>query len=530
MKIMTFFILALGIGWIILAETTNQTISFSIFQSASTTNSEIDLIEEQEEMEKEWQQEYMNGSYSFDNPMVIEDPYGEAPLTALAKFHTEVPSRITVTVASREGAEDITHTYSSYTQEHEVPVLGLYPNSDNEVTIAAENHQGTIQEKVISIETDGTLESAHDRQIIESSPADMEPGLTFINTAVTEPYGVDEQGDIRWYASRTGGFAFKRLANGNLLRGMSESADERNEYLLETDMLGKVQHQYKINVPNYDDNNVIHHDAIELPNNNLLVTIHDNSNSYVEDTMVEIDRTTGETVETLDLKDVFPAEVYENYAGPYKNEGDWFHQNAVWYDAETESILVSGRHQSAVLSLTYPDMNINWILAAPENWPDSMTEKVLKPVDAPIKYPGAQHAPMILPDQDDNPDTKDILLFDNNTAVVRGDDSISRDFSQGIQYRINETDGTVETVWNYGEERGKDFFSNVVGDADYLYETGNRLLTSGYIELENSYRAVIVETASDTDEIVYELELTGIQGGDGRIVYRSERMPLYTEE
>ncbi|WP_245724112.1 aryl-sulfate sulfotransferase [Marinococcus luteus] len=526
---MTFVILAFAAGWIIIAENTSQTVSFSIFQSASTTNSENDLIETQEEMEKEWQQEYMDGNYTFDDPMVIQDPYGEAPLTALTKFRTENPSRITVTVASRGGAQDITHTYSAFNQEHEVPVLGLHPDTDNEVTIEAEDRQGNVQEQSVSIETNDTPAFAHDREVIKSSPAEMEPGITFLTPGKSKFYGVDEQGDIRWYSSRTGGFVFKRLSNGNLLLGASQSEDNRNEYLFETDMLGKVQHQYKINLPSYEDTNVIHHDAIELPNNNLLVTVHDNSNAYVEDTMVEIDRDTGETVESLDLKDIFPSETYEEYSGPNESDGDWMHLNAIWYDKENESILISSRHQSAVLSLTYPGMNINWILGAPEGWNADMAEKVLEPKNGNLKYPGAQHAPMILPDQDDNPETKDVLLFDNNRAVTRGDESISQDFSQGIQYRINEEEGTVETVWDYGEERGKDFFSNVVSDADYMYETENRLLTSGYQKVKDGYQATVVETAGTTDEVVYELELSGIGEGDGRVVYRAERMPLYPE-
>ncbi|WP_040880948.1 aryl-sulfate sulfotransferase [Marinococcus halotolerans] len=526
---MTFLILALAVGWIIIAENTSQTVSFSLFQSASTTSSETDLIEEQEQLEKEWQQEYMDGNHTFDNPMVIQNPYGEAPLTALTKFRTENPSRITVTVASRDGAEDITHTYPAFNQEHEVPVLGLYPDTDNEVTIEAEDRQGNVQEQTVSIETNDNPAFAHDRKVIESSPQEMEPGLTFLTPGKSKFYGVDEQGDIRWYSSRTGGFVFKRLSNGNLLLGASQSEDNRNEYLFETDMLGKVQHQYKINLPSYEDTNVIHHDAIELPNNNLLVTVHDNSNSYEEDTMVEIDRDTGETVETLDLKDIFPSEAYEEYSGPNESDGDWMHQNAIWYDKEKKSILISSRHQSAVMSLTYPDMNINWILGAPEGWSADMAEKVLEPENDNLKYPGAQHAPMILPDQDANPDTKDVLLFDNNRAVTRGDESVSQNFSQGIQYRINEEEGTVETVWDYGKERGKDFFSNVVSDADYMYETENRLLTSGYQKVEDGYRATVVETAGTTDEVVYELELSGIEQGDGRVVYRAERLPLYPD-
>lgn len=529
MKLMTFLILTLAAGWIIIAENTSQTVSFSVFQSASTTSSETDLIEEQEQLEKEWQQDYMDGNHTFDNPMLIEDPYGEAPLTALTKFRTENPSRITVTVASRGEAQDITHTYSAFNQEHEVPVLGLYPDTDNEVTIEAEDRQGNVQEQTVAIETGDTPAFVHDREVIESSPAEMEPGLTFLTPGKSKFYGVDEQGDIRWYSSRTGGFVFKRLSNGNLLLGASQSEDKRNEYLFEIDMLGKVQQQYKVNLPNYGDTNVIHHDAIELPNNNLLVTVHDNSNAYVEDTMVEIDRDTGETVETLDLKDIFPSEAYEEYSGPNERDGDWMHLNAIWYDKENKSILISSRHQSAVMSLTYPDMNINWILGAPEGWSADMAKKVLEPKNGELKYPGAQHAPMILPDQDDNPDTKDVLLFDNNRAVTRGDESVSQNFSQGIQYRINEAAGTVETVWDYGKERGKDFFSNVVSDADYMYGTKNRLLTSGYQKVEGGYRATVVETAGTTDEVVYELELSGIKQGDGRVVYRAERLPLYPE-
>lgn len=529
MKIMTFLILVLAVGWIIIAENTSQTVSFSVFQSASTTSSETDLIEEQEKLEKKWQQEYMDGSHTFDNPMVIQDPYGEAPLTALTKFRTENPSRITVTVASRNGAEDITHTYSAFNQEHEVPVLGLYPDTDNEVTIEAEDHKGNVQEQSVSIETEDTPAFAHDREVIKSSPQEMESGLTFLTPGKSKVYGVDEQGDIRWYSSRTGGFVFKRLSNGNLLLGASQSEDNRNEYLFETDMLGRIQQQYKVNLPNYEDTNVIHHDAIELPNNNLLVTVHDNSNSYEEDTMVEIDRDTGGTVETLDLKNIFPSEAYEEYSGPNESDGDWMHLNAIWYDKENKSILISSRHQSAVLSLTYPDMDINWILGDPEGWSADMAEKVLEPANGNLKYPGAQHAPMILPDQDDNPDTKDVLLFDNNRAVTRGDESVSQNFSQGIQYRINEQEGTVETAWDYGKERGKDFFSNVVGDADYMYETENRLLTSGYQKVADGYRATVVETAGTTDEVVYELELSGIRKGDGRVVYRAERLPLYPE-
>lgn len=46
---------------------------------------------------------------------------------------------------------------------------------------------------------------------------------------------------------------------------------------------------------------VIHHDGIELPSGNLLLTVNDGSN-YIEDTMIEINRETGEIEKTIDLR------------------------------------------------------------------------------------------------------------------------------------------------------------------------------------------------------------------------------------
>ena len=58
---------------------------------------------------------------------------------------------------------------------------------------------------------------------------------------------------------------------------------------------------------------MIHHDAVELPNDNLLLTVNDHSD-YVEDTMVEVNRETGDIEKVIDLKEILPASFYENYS------------------------------------------------------------------------------------------------------------------------------------------------------------------------------------------------------------------------
>src|SRR5699024_2691209 len=187
-----------------------------------------------------------------------------------------------------------------------------------------------------------------------------------------------------------------------------------------------------------------------------------------------------------------PGKLYLDYEGAGADEGDWLHQNAVWFDETDETILISSRHQDLIMKLAYPSGDIKWILAAPENWPEDYEQYVLD-ADSEVKFPAGPHAMKTLLDQDDNSDTTDILLFDNNIVISRGDEDESEDYSRAVQYRINEKERTVEGVWAYGEERGTSFFSSIVENTQYLEETGNRLVTSGYTEVEDEPKVSLLK-------------------------------------
>lgn len=67
-----------------------------------------------------------------------------------------------------------------------------------------------------------------------------------------------------------------------------------------------------------------------------------------------------------------------------------------------------------------------------------------------------------------------------------------------------------------------------------LYATGNRLITSGHIEVEEDEAArisrIVEVTGEDNAEVVYEIVISGFEQGESRQVYRAERMSLYPEE
>ncbi|GAA0436647.1 aryl-sulfate sulfotransferase [Lentibacillus halophilus] len=490
-----------------------------------------DRLNRQAEVDKRLKNEYTDGSYSFQDPFIELDPYDATPLAALAKFSTPEPATIKVTVEGKDGGGDIQHTYAAYNKEHSVPILGLYPDYDNTVTIAATTNDGETMTTKLTIQTDALPDDFLTIDQVDAEPKRMESGLTFIVPSGMYAYALDHNGDVRWYSSIWNRHVFKRLENGHLLFLTQEDGQDQYNELLEMDMLGKVTADYHVDLEGFENNNPVHHDVIELPNGNFLATVHDTDTAFVQDKMIEIDRDTGETVREFSFEDVFPASFYDDYDGTQADDGDWFHQNAIQYMEEDDAILVSSRHQSLTMKMSYPSGDIHWILASHDHWPESFEKYLLEPQGDDFKFPGGPHSVVTLPDFDNNAETTDYLLFDNNIALARGNEDLSKMFSRGVQYRVNADDRTVEEVWSYGEERGYSMYSNIVGDANYDPGTGNRLITSGYTpDPDDSDKRIsrIVEVTDDQPaDVVYEVAISGFETGSYRQAYRALRMPIY---
>lgn len=481
--------------------------------------------------EQQYLEQYRDGDFTVQDPLIILDPYDTAPLTALVMFHTDEPTRVRVTVAGTDDNSSIARTYESYRTEHRVPVLGLYPDSANSVELQLETEDGdVIAESSVTIETEPLPEDFLQPELVHSEPAQMADGLSFMIPSTKYLYAIDANADVRWYSTEPIKLAFERLRNGHIIFATQDEARDQYNQLIEIDMLGKVYNTYVVQIEGYDKSNIIHHDVIELPNGNLLATTHEPDSKYEQDQMIAIDRKTGETLRFINDRDLFPAAAYEEYTGKNADVNDWIHQNAIFFDKDDQSILISGRSQDSILKLSYPDAEIEWILAAHQDWPDSYDKYLLDPV-GDVKFPAGQHAMKIMPDQDGDPDTEDILLFDNNTVITRGNTDISDTYSRGVQYRIDEVDKTVEEVWSYGEERGTDFFSAIIGNTQYLPNADNVLITSGAISTgEDTTESRIVEVSHDEDpHVVFEVKTPEFGSDDHRYIYRSFRWPLYPE-
>ncbi len=163
--------------------------------------------------------------------------------------------------------------------------------------------------------------------------------------------------------------------------------------------------------------------------------------------------------------------------GPGRN---WAHVNSVDYDPSDDSIIISSRHQSAVIKIGR-DKKVKWILASPEGWRKPWSDLLLTPIDANGKklvqegstvegdfdYPWTQHTAFRI-DEKSNKDVIYVTVFDNGDARGMEQPALpSMKYSRAVVYKIDQNKKTVEQIWEYGKERGFAWYSPVTSLTRY---------------------------------------------------------------
>lgn len=178
---------------------------------------------------------------------------------------------------------------------------------------------------------------------------------------------------------------------------------------------------------------------------------------------------------------------------------NWIHVNSVDYDPSDDSIIISARHQSAIIKIGR-DKKVRWILSSPDGWRKGLAGKVLKPVDKdgkPIQcennvcekdfdWTWTQHAAFRI-DSKSNKDTIYVSAFDNGDARGMEQPALpSMKYSRAVVYKIDQKKGTVQQVWEYGKERGHDWYSPITSNVEYLPKSDTVLIYSATAGLDFS--------------------------------------------
>lgn len=471
-----------------------------------------DILVYQSELENK----FTSYGYSIDEPNIILNPYEISPLTALVMFETNDYVSPMVTVVGKSEKTTYTHTFKE-SKTHYLEILGLYPDYNNEVIIS----YGDVTKKIY-IQTGKLPNNFVMPSSIYKDEDKLDNELYFYTpSSIGYTCAYDINGDVRWYLTESFIWEINRLRNGNLL--LSTDKLVNNPYyttgLYEMNMLGKIYFEYNID-------GGYHHDYYEMPNGNILVLSNNFANGTVEDYIVELDLRDGSIVKKFDLTDILPMN-----EGKSENSTtyDWFHNNSVWYDEKSNSITLSGRHMDAVINISYDTGKLNWIIGDSTNYSSEWQKYFFKPIGDNFEWQWSQHSAKITPDGY-------VFIFDNGnnkSKIKENYVDASNSYSRGVMYKIDTVNMTIEQIWEYGKERGSDFYSPYISNVLYLEENHFVVHSGGIVKVNgipSNYPAGLsneeVSLKSDTvellnNEVIYELILPTNN-------YRVRKMEMYS--
>ncbi len=410
-------------------------------------------------------------------PSLKPNPNPAVPLAAIVSAVTDEPAELVIEIS--DGANEWAVPASGERAiEHERAVIGFRPGRKHRLFVSARDQDGntTPGRHVLKFETAPLPGDFPPIETTVSVPERMEPGVTLFSPGkwptggrADDRYGlvlaVDAAGEVRWYYRSNENITDPRpLPNGNLLLRVGYKR------AVEMDMLGNVVAQW--HAARYSDpaavdkgprgsipvqTETFHHEIQQMPSGNLLTLSTEmrrldyptevkpgaprKTAHVVGDVGVEFARD-GSIVNEWKLMDMLDPERigYDSllpiwdWAYPQADGGtkDWSHGNSVFYDSADNSIIVSLRHQDAVVKFSRDTGRLVWILGTHKGWRDPWKRFLLEP-QGPLEWPYHQHAAKTTV-------RGTVMLFDNGNARAWPFDApweAKDTYSRAVEYAVD---------------------------------------------------------------------------------------------
>ena len=516
------------------------------------------------------------GGPSVESATLVGNPNPTVPLAAILSVTTDVPTRLTINVDDGERSWSVTPD-DAMAMSHEVPVLGLRAGRTHTITATLEDADGMAAETVALSFTTPPLPDAFPTPVITArDPARMEPGVTIFNVNgrwdtennstpanFSPAIAVDDEGEIVWYylPGNHRVHDVRRLANGNLVYEVWPGTDG----MIEIDMLGNIQRRWHFtgtakdpapdSIPVGTDS--FHHDFVELPNGNFLLLSTEHrviDDWYTSETDPDAPRAPANVIADLVVEFTPEGEVIDEWslfdildinrigynslredfwANHYDGvvEGivhDWTHGNALIYEEEDNSFLMSVPYQDAVIKVSMDTGELVWILGNHDNWNEPWSDKLLTPV-GDVEWSYKHHAIS-------HTEHGTYLLFDNGTARSSPFEEkmpLANSYSRAVEYSVNEETMEVSQPWVYGPEQ-EVYYGRYLGDVDWHPQADTVMINVGGAETNaegvnvppgqaQRWARLMEVTHTDPPEKVWEMRLQ--QDDSNWAIYRGDRLP-----
>jgi hypothetical protein len=472
-----------------------------------------------------------------------------APLAGTLSLTTDVPSRVGVSV--NDGIQTWTRNFYDFATNHAVILAGFKPGRTNLITATVydQHRSQAIAPQPLVFITSPVPTNFPVLTLLKSTPKLMEPGYTLFrvianNSRITYQVIVNSSGEVVWYSSIPAQLEIRQLTNGDFFLFSSSS-------FMEINLLGQTVKTWTVpaNLPiNMHEGLPTAHDTIlYLTDASMVVSNYPTSTTVsnalaatatnlLYQNVVEISADDASLLNTWSpVNDLDPRRItYLTTTGPFSWDSE--HCNAVIEDPSDDSLIVSMRDQNAVIKISRATGQLIWILGPPDNWGPQWQPYLLTPVGLPFGWNYGQHAPFIT-------SRGTLMLYDNGNfraspfAPPMADPN---NYTRAVEFAIDQTNMTVSQVWDYGRTNALQLYTDKVGSAFPLPQTGNILITFGSVLYVNgtppsSYgpSATIARiqevTYGATPAVLFDLAVSEYNNTNVTFhdcsVYRSHRIP-----
>ena len=528
-------------------------------------------------------------------PELVPNPNPKAPLAAILRFSMTQPAGGVVRVKNAEFEHDIQIPKEGGPRE--VIVAGMRPGVPHSVTLALDGCDEVSFDHTPPLLPDSLLETPP-LTMLTSETGAMEPGFLFLSirrrnvtralwwTAKQKAFAqrwsllvaLDPMGQIVWtfhHDFRISGLS--RLANGNIF------FHQVNNQSFEIDLAGNVVRSWVAArrpagpapgaIP-IDVQSLHHQPHITAAGNFLSMAANTRqiegyvtsetdpdapreTKGVVGDTIIEFSPE-GEVIWSWDAFDhLDPHRIGYHVLEPYwdtrgfPGHADWTHGNGVTEDPRDGAVVMSLKHQDAILKVDRSG-DIRWILGVHDGWGEAFQSKLLTPV-GDLTWHWHGHNPRVTPDGT-------IIMYDNAILQARPYDRPKPPaacFARAVEFAVDENTMTVQQVWSTETDDPADQVTSwAMGDAHRLPQTNNRLVIDSFCLPDEdpldargavfksdltwnervrsewhpsdfSYQARVREYRGASREIVFELRLTDPSGVMGWEIFGGHKAPVF---
>lgn len=427
-----------------------------------------------------------NNNYTFDDPLVIYNPYGTNSLSVNLYFNLESDDTITYNVSvDDENISDFSRNLLTKDgKEKEYQLIGLVPGYDNIITIkTVQNGEEISTQFTVNLSSVEILSEKIITTENGTSEYELSDGLYTIlgNDSDGQDYVsiYDNDGIIRGEIPIIGYRAHRILFNNDKMY-LSISQTK----IAEINNLGRITNIYKTG------KYYLHHDYVFDDAGNILVLANNTEKETEEDCIIKINLETKEVTEVLDLENMFSSyvETCKLDTQSVRDEGedglDWIHINSIEY--VNGDIYISSRETSSIIKISNIEDNpkLEYILSEQKIWENTEYDSYVYEKLGDFKIHAGQHS--ISYSKSDEEGVYYLTFFNNNYGKansqpdfdysllgITNNNAFNGDESYYYVYKVNENNKTFELIDSFTVE-----YSGIVSSVQTL-QNNNIVIDSG---------------------------------------------------